>query len=603
MTVRHSSELTSARRGRLLIWIALAAALVGGAFVYRFMRPKADADPLVPGRRARLGPEVEAGVLPCFRDMTAQSGVQFTYRNGEEADQFTILESLGGGLALIDYDNDGLLDLFITGGGFFDGPDKHQIKGVACKLYKNLGGWKFKDVTHEAGLDLSWWYTHGASVADYDRDGWPDLLVTGYGKLGLFHNEPDGKGSRHFVDVTKKMGLSDDGWTTGAGWADLDGDGFPEVYLCRYTDWSFANNPPCVGQMPGITRDVCPPHRFKPLVHALYGNDKGQSFRNVSVEHGFKAEGYGLGVVLADICGAGRPDIYVTNDMTRNFLYCNRGGKLEEKAIVAGVAVDDVSRATASMGVDASDYDGSGRAALFVTNFQNEVHSLYRNLGQDLFYYQSPAAGLCALSREYVGWGTGFIDFDNDGWEDLAIVNGHLFRHPAGAALKQPPVLLRNVEQQGRRVFKDASKRGGAHFQTPAVGRGLAIGDLDNDGWPDLVISNINSPVVLLRNEGATGAPETRWLGVKLIGRGGRDVVGSTAILEGNTRTLTRFAKGGGSYLSSSDRRLLFGLGVTELVRCVKVRWSWGKTQSWDHLEPGHYYELHEGQPKAKRIN
>jgi hypothetical protein len=438
------------------------------------------------------------------------------------------------------------------------------------------------------------------AVADYDRDGWPDLLVTGYGKLALFHNEADGKGGRRFVDVTEKMGLHDELWSTGAGWADLDGDGFPDLYVCHYTDWSFHNNVVCVGQRPEIKRDVCPPTFFKPLVHALFHNEKGQSFRNVSAEHGFKAESYGLGVLLADLNNDGQPDIYVANDMTRNFLYINRGGKLEEKALQAAVALDDEGRATASMGVDAGDYNGSGRPSLFVTNFQRELPSLYENLGQEVFYYRSWAAGLAALGRTNVGWGTGFLDVDNDGWEDLVFANGHLFRFPAGAPLKQRLMLLHNEEQQGRRIFRDVSVRGGAPFQTPAVGRGLAIGDLDNDGWPDLVVSYSNSPVKLLRNEAAVVASQNHWLGVKLVGRDHRDVIGSTVIVEGEGRKLTRFAKGGGSYLSACDPRLLFGLGASAQVRRVTVRWSWGESQSWDNLQPDRYYELREGQPAAQ---
>lgn len=613
MTTHHPAEWRHARRGRAAIWGAVATvlALAGSLSLYWLAWPIGGGDgpyPPAPLKPPRDGPEVISGP-PWFHDVTAASGLQFTHRNGEEADQFTILESLGGGVALIDYDGDGLLDIFVTGGGYFDGPDKKQIKGLPCKLYRNLGGFKFTDVTREAGLELSWWYTHGVAVADYDCDGWPDLLVTGYGRMALFHNESDGKGGRRFVEVTDRMGLRDDGWSTGAGWADLDGDGFPELYVCRYTDWSFANNPPCAGQLPGIKRDVCPPHRFKPLVHALYHNEKGRSFRKTSAEQSFKPEGYGLGVVLVDLNGDGQPDVFVTNDMTNNFLFINRNGKLEEKAIAAGVALDDAGRATASMGVDAADYDGSGRPTLFVTNFQRELPSLYRNLGQELFLYNSAGAGLAALGKTNVGWGTGFIDVDNDGWEDVVLINGHLFRHPAGATLKQRPTLLHNVERGEAagvsprpRYFKDITPKGGAYFQTAYVGRGLAIGDLDNDGWPDLVISHTNSPVAILRNEAAAAAPKNRWVGLKLVGKDNRDVVGSTVSLDGPDRTITRFAKGGGSYLSANDQRLVFGLGATEQMRRVTVRWSWGKTQTWDNLEPGHYHELREGQAMARKL-
>lgn len=585
-------------RRRMLRWLGAGAAMLvlASLGIYWLATGTPTVSPPTPALDDR---SLEASGPPWFQDRTADSGVHFTYRNGEEADQYSILESLGGGVALFDFDGDGLLDIFLTGGGFFDGPDRDQIKGLTCKLYKNLGGWKFKDVTKEAGLDVPWWYTHGVAVADYDCDGWPDLLVTGYGKLALFHNVSDGNGGRRFVDVTDAMGLRDESWNTGAGWADLDGDGFPDLYVCRYADWSFANHPVCAGHQPGVKRDVCPPHRFKPLVHALFHNDRGKAFRNVSVEHGFRPAGYGLGVVLADLNGDRRPDIFVSNDLAPNMLYMNRGGKLEEKASLAGVALNDTGFATAGMGTDAADFDGTGRPALFVTNFQRELHSLYRNLGSELFHYQSEAAGLGALGRVHVGWGTSFVDVDNDGWEDLAIVNGHLYRHPAGSPINQRPYLLRNEDRDGRRVFKDISARGGAVFQTPALARGLAVGDLDNDGWPDLVISNINSPVVLVQNIAAQSC-QAGWLGVRLVGRANRDVVGSHVVVEFADRKLTRFAKGGGSYLSASDTRILFGLSSAQAVKRVTVHWSWGDTQTWENLESNRYWELHEGQGEAK---
>ncbi len=537
-----------------------------------------------------------------FRDVTTGSGLDISYRNGEEADQFTILESLGGGVALIDYDGDGLLDVFLTGGGYFDGPDPKEIKGHPCKLYRNLGGWKFEDVTEKVGLVGPWWYTHGAAVADYDRDGWPDLLVTGYGRLALFHNEPDGKGGRHFVDVTEKVGLRDRSWSTSAGWADLDGDGWPDLYVCHYLDWSFDNNPICAGVVTGSKQDVCPPTKFKPLVHALYRNEKGKGFRDVSAEQGFKAVGCGLGVVLADLNGDGRPDVYVADDGTNNLLFLNRGGKLEEKGLLAGAAVNEVGKYSGSMGIDVGDYDGSGRPSLWVTNFQGELHALYRNRGDENFQHFSQAAGVAALGRRFVGFGTGFVDVDNDGWEDLVIVHGHVLRFPTGGVARQPPVLLRNVERKERRFFTEASSRGGPFFQTPIMGRGLAIGDLDNDGWPDMVVSCTNAPALLLRNEAAAASP-AHWLGVRLVGRDHRDVVGSVAVLEvGEGRRLTRFAKGGGSYLSSNDPRLVFGLGAAGRPGRLTVRWSWGEEQSWEGLEPGAYWEVREGDPRPRRL-
>jgi hypothetical protein len=596
MTARQSKEtpLPPRRIQRWIIAVAGLALVALAAVVWLTRETPTGPDPIAPA--VMDGP-------PLFRDVTADSGVHFAYRNGEEAKQYSILESLGGGVALLDLDGDGLLDIFVTGGGYFDGPDKHQLRGHPCKLYRNLGNWKFQDVTAEAGLERDWPYTHGVAVADYDRDGWPDLLVTGYDKILLLRNAPGGKFGRRFIDVTAELGLIDTAWSTSAGWADLDGDGWPDLYVCHYLDWSLArNNPVCKGVIPGVEREVCGPRQFQPLRHALYRNEQGRRLRDVSAEHHFTAAGSGLGVLLADVNDDGRPDIFVANDGQNKFLFLNRGERgLEETALAAGAAVDDNGHPTSSMGVDAADYDGTGRPSLWVTNFQGELHGLYRNVGGDMFDYRSRQVGLPLLGINFVGFGTSFLDLDNDGWEDLVIVNGHVLLRPSGSTLLQRPVLLRNVEQDRQRFFRDISGQGGAYFQTPARGRGLAVGDLDNDGWPDLVISHTNSPVALLRNEaGPRGA--AHWLGFRLVGRDHRDVVGSTVIVEAGERRLTRFAKGGGSYLSASDPRILFGLGSAAPLRKVTVKWSWGATQEWRDLEPGGYWELHEGESAARRV-
>jgi hypothetical protein len=551
--------------------------------------------------------ETRPAASPWFRDTTAESGVSFTYRNGEEADHYSILESLGGGVALIDYDGDGLLDLFVPGGGRFGGSDRRQIAGLPCALYKNLGGWKFRDVTAETGLDGISFYTHGCAVGDYDKDGWPDLLVTGYGRLALYHNEGDGRGGRRFVEVTRQAGLLPAGsplhWSTSAAWGDLTGKGFADLYVCQYLDWSFApdKNPVCVGHAPGVARDVCPPETFVPLPHLLYHNRGDGTFQDATAQAGI-LPGAGLGILLADLNEDGRPDLYVANDATGNILYFNRGGgRLEEKGAATGVALDERGKTPGSMGVDAGDYDGSGRPSLFVTNFEHQLHALYRNLGEESFQFSSRAAGIAALGQRFVGFGTAFVDVDNDGWEDLVIANGHVLRHPLSGTPQQRPVLMHNVEYKGRRFFEDVGRQGGPFFSVPARGRGLAVGDLDNDGWPDLVIGHSNGPVVLLRNE-AGGAGGVHWLGVRLVGRGNRPVAGATATLQAGGRTLTRFAKGGGSYLSTSDPRLLFGLGGVERVGRLTVRWPWGPTETWEGLQADCYWEVREGQREARRI-
>jgi hypothetical protein len=560
-----------------------------------------------------------------FVDMTPDSGLHFSYRNGQEADHYAILESLGGGVALIDYDRDGLLDIFVTGGGYFDGPDKKQIKGYPCRLYKNLGGWKFRDVTHEVGLDKLDFYSHGCAVADYDRDGWPDLLVTGYGRLALFRNEAGPNGERRFVETTGQAGLlGEHFWSTSAAWADVDGDGYPDLYVCQYVDWSFANNPKCEGTLDKVEREVCPPKFFGARPHALYRNNGNGTFTDVTKEAGLHAPradadydqlehldkeardrlrkadrerdfGKGLGVVIVDVDGDGKPDIYVANDTTDKFLYINRStpGKLrfEDKAEALGATRDDYGGVNGSMGVDAGDYDGSGRPSLLVTNFQDELHALYRNIrvgGRTMFQFSSSNSGLASIGRSYVGFGAGFFDLDNDGWLDIVIANGHVTRRPMGTGVEQLPVLLRN-QGTDRNRYISVNSQAGKYFQTVHIGRGLAIGDLDNDGRPDLVISHINEPVTLLRN---TAAPEHHWLGVELADKTHRDLVGTKVTLEVNGRVLTRFVTGGGSYLSSGDRRVLFGLGNEEKFGRLTVYWPKGHEQSWEGLAIDHYWGL-----------
>jgi enediyne biosynthesis protein E4 len=585
-------------------WLVVAAALLAGwACGGRPTDGGGGAPPEAPDPDLR-GPDL-------FEEVASAAGIDFTYRNGEDTSpHLSILESLGGGVALFDYDGDGLLDIFVVGGGYFGGPDKKQIQGHPCKLFKNLGGWKFKDVTAEVGLDklaggAPWFYTHAAAVADYDRDGWPDLLVTGWGRVALFRNVPDGKGGRRFEDVSARAGL-DKGitWATSAAWADFDGDGYPDLYVCQYVDWSFANHPAC--NYDGKTPDVCPPKKFNGLPHKVYRNNGDGTFADVSAEAGLHKGGgnnsKGLGVVAVDVNLDGKPDVYVANDTVDNFLYVNEStrGKVRftETGLLAGVARDGGGAADGSMGTDAGDPDGSGLPWLWVTNYENELHALYRNLcnkERTFFLFATPVSGIAAIGQKYVGWGTGFLDLDHHGWEDLFIANGHAIRHPTGTTRRQRPVLLRN--RGGK--YKEITARGGPYFAQQHLARGVALGDLDNDGKIDLVVSHMNEPVAVLRNVASAG---NHWLGVELKGKGHADVVGARVVLEAGGRKQTRFAKGGGSYASSGDRRLVFGLGEASQFDKLSVTWPDGTRQEWTGLAPDRYWVVAQGEKEAREV-
>ncbi len=548
---------------------------------------------------------------PLFEDVTAASGVRSVYDNGEEVKppHLSILESLGGGLAELDYDGDGLLDLYFPGGGYFGGKDNQDILGRTGKLFRNLGGFKFEDVTEKAGLGklaggAPWFYSHAGAACDYDKDGWVDLLVTGWRQVALLHNESDGKGGRKFTDVTAAAGMGQGvTWATSAAWADLDGDSLPDLYVCQYVDWSFAKNPPC--NYDGKTPDVCPPKNFFGLRHLVFHNLGGGKFREMGKEAGLPDggdRGKGLGVVAADVNGDGKPDIYVGNDTVDNYLYVNRSTpgqiKLEELGVIAGVARDGNGSANGSMGVDMGDLDGSGLPAIWVTNYENELHALYRNLSKNKeasFLFQTPGSGIAAIGQKYVGWGTGFVDIDHHGYEDLVVVNGHAIRFPTTTGRKQKPVLLRNTAGK----FKVMTDRGGDYFSSDHLSRGMCLGDLDNDGATDMLVANMNEPAAVLKNI-ACGSNGLHWAGFSLAKPDKGDVTGARVEVVAGGRSQFRFAKGGGSYASSPDRRLVVGLGTGDKIDRVTVRWPDGKQESFSGARIDRYQKLVQGSGKAE---
>ena len=501
-------------------------------------------------------------------EMTDRSGVRFTYRNGQEAQRLSILETVGGGVGLLDFDSDGRLDLFFTGGGGF-GPHE-QLFGAPPGLFRQIAKWRFQPVARDALVEAAPAYTHGCAVADYDGDGFPDLLITGYGRVLLYRNSGDGT----FSEQAERAGLGDRLWGTSAGWGDVNRDGHPDLYVVQYVDWSFENDPECRGAGPA-GREVCSPLRFGGLPDALYLSNGDGTFRNASAECGLRLDGKGLGVLLADVDLDGAIDIYVANDTTPNFLYHNDGsGRFEEIGLLTATALDDQAAPNGSMGVDLGDFNLDGLPDLWVANFENESFALYRNQGNLLFTHVSRPLGIADVGGVYVGWGTAFADLDRDGDEDVISSNGHVMRFPVNAPVRQTPLLFENRRDQG---FVDVARGAGEYLASAHEGRGLAVGDIDSDGDLDVAISRINEPAVLLSNE--SHVPH-HWLGLRLVGTvSSRDAVGAIVHLRSAAGTQIRQVKGGGSYLSSSDRTVFFGLGEDQEIEELEIRWPSGHSQ------------------------
>ena len=517
-------------------------------------------------------------------DVGKTVGLDFVYRNGEDQNQSTILESLGGGVGVIDFDLDGWPDLFFPGGGTFA---NEKVVGLAGELFRNVSGTKFVRMGALAGNGFtSDHYTHGAFVADYNNDGFADVLVSGYGGLQLWENHGDGT----FDEVHQTALLLDDKWSSGAGWGDFNNDGVLDLYVAHYVNWSFANHPNCPGPAHG-QRDICPPRSFEGIPDVLYLGQGDGTFQDVSQEWQLRSDGSkGLGVLIADFDENGFVDAYVANDTTNNYLYSNSGAApFQEVASLAGVAADKAGIPNGSMGLDVCDFNQNGRPDIWVTNYEREDFALYRNEGPNAFLHVSDIAGLNVLGGLFVGFGTVCSDLDLDTLEDIVVNNGHVILYPTASPRKQRPVVMLSKGRRFERVvFPDDS-----YLQQSHDGRGLVTIDFDNDGDLDLVFSNMNSPAALIRNDTLSNSKkmperpdsEYHWLQIGLVGtKANRSAIGSVITLEVNGKTLSRFKKGGGSYMSTSQDELSFGLGEVSTVTKLTVAWPSGKTTTLNNV-------------------
>ena len=529
--------------------------------------------------------------MPQLEDVTQKSGITFSHTS--DADKKYIIESMSGGVLLVDYDRDGWPDIYFTNAPTV----RMALKGEksAGALYHNNHDGTFTDVTARAGIGTPC-FAMGGAVGDYNNDGWPDIYVTCFGGNVLYRNNGDGT----FTDVTAKAGVADGRWSTGAAFGDYDGDGFLDLMVANYVDFHL-DDLPAAGSSPTCRYrglDVqCGPRGLKGAGDSLFHNNGDGTFTNVSKTAGVDDPSgyYGLGTIFADFNNTGRPDIYIANDSGPNFLYRNEGnGKFTEIGLESGTAVSEDGSEQASMGVAIGDYNHSGRPSLYITNFSDENNALYRNEGGWDFREVSYPAGVALPSLPWVKWGDAFVDFDNDGWLDLIAVSGHVYPQvdtlPSGGGYREPMLLHLN-QQDG--TFCDASEMAGAAVEERRVARGLAVGDLFNDGNMDVVVENLDGSPTILRNR---GIPGRHWISLELAGtKSNRLAIGARIKIVAGGVTQTDEIHSGGSYLSQNDLRVHFGLGSATKVDTVEIRWPSGMTDTLKNLAADSFYSVLEG--------
>lgn len=541
---------------------------------------------LVAAKNDILLPKVE------FVDKAGEVGLTARHVTGPEQSKEYILESMGSGVALFDFDNDGFLDIFLVNGTTLQGFPKGQEP--TNHLYQNNGDGTFKDVTEKANLLRTGW-GHGVCVGDVDNDGHDDLFVTYYGPNVLYHNRGDGS----FVDVTEKSGLMQKvtRWNTGCSFLDYDKDGHLDLFVANYVDFNLKksmskSDQKCIWK--GIPV-YCGPQGLPTGANILYHNNGDGTFTDVSTQSGITQPSpvYGLGSLVSDYDNDGWPDIYVACDSTANVLYHNDGnGKFTDKALLTGTAYNKDGKEQGGMGLSAGDYDGDGSLDILKTNFDGDTPTLYHNNGDGTFFDVTLAAGL-GLYTYYVGWGAAFLDIDHDGWKDIFMVNGHTYPEVDQQNLNRSYRQSRQIYYNSRNgTFADISMNAGAGITDRRVSRGAALGDIDNDGSLEIVINNMNDTPSLLKNLGQKG----NWILLKLLGtKSNRDAIGTRATVITGTHKQVDEVRSGGSYLSQNDFRLHFGLGEAAKVDRIEVRWPSGLREYFADIKANQVFVMEEG--------
>ncbi len=531
--------------------------------------------------------------LPVFEDVTARTGIAFRHDKSGTSRKY-LIESVSGGVAMLDYDGDGWLDLYFVNGARFSDPmkagavpDKSDPK-YWNRLYRNRHDGTFEDVTEKAGV-RGIAYGMGAAAGDFDSDGHVDLYVTGFPRNTLYRNRGDGT----FEDVTEKAAVAGGGWSTSAAWIDFDNDGRLDLIVCRYLKWDFEPDLWCGARAPGY-RSYCHPDQFPPITPLVYRNLGAGRFEDVTAKAGFgNAPGKGLGIAINDFDRDGRVDVVIANDSYPQQLFRNLGnGTFREMGLEAGIAYDDEGHTYAGMGVDFADYNHDGWPDVIIDSLATQRYALYRN-DKGSFDYASPAMGVATITKMRSGWGMKFLDYDNDGWPDVLVAQGHVMDNiqltqPALRYL-EPLLLMRNL--QGR--FADVSAQSGDAFSAAHSARGAAYGDLDNDGWIDVAINCNNSPPVILKNKGGNG---NHWITIRTRGAASnRDGIGAKVRIapEGGPEQHALVSTAG-SYLASNDPRVHFGLGVAARIKLIEIKWPSGVVQRVENVQADRIVEVTE---------